>query len=54
MPPAAPHKATHLATIGITVQRPLRWDAARECFINDDIADRLLSRPMRQPWSLNA
>lgn len=44
----------HLATIGITVQRPLKWNAAKECFVNDPVADRLLSRPMRQPWSLHA
>ena len=44
----------HLTTIGVTLQRPLRWDASRERFVSDPLADRLLSRPMREPWSLNS
>jgi predicted dehydrogenase len=44
----------HLGTIGVTLQRPLRWDGAHEHFIDDPIAERLLSRPMREPWSLRA
>ena len=42
----------HLTHIGIETQRPLTWDGAAERFVNDPVADRLLSRPMRAPWSL--
>nr|MCU0781088.1 Gfo/Idh/MocA family oxidoreductase [Akkermansiaceae bacterium] len=59
--PAAPiegaHLSTtlcHLANIAIVLQRPLRWDGARERFIDDPVADRMLSSPMRTPWSLQA
>ena len=36
------------------MQRPLRWDGARERFIDDAVADRMLTSPMRAPWTLNA
>jgi predicted dehydrogenase len=59
--PAAPigpaHLSTtlcHLANIAIELQRPLRWDGARERFIDDPLADRLLAAPMRAPWTLEA
>jgi hypothetical protein len=59
--PAAPiegaHLSTtlcHLANIAVVLQRPLRWDGARERFIDDPVADRMLSSPMRAPWSLQA
>ena len=32
--------------------RKLRWDPGAERFVNDPVADRYLSRAMRQPWSL--
>ncbi|MHC4241940.1 MAG: hypothetical protein ACYSU4_06020 [Planctomycetota bacterium] len=32
--------------------RKLRWDPENERFLNDDIANRMLSRAMRSPWSL--
>jgi len=44
----------HLANIAIELQRPLRWDGARERFIDDPLADRLLAAPMRAPWKLDA
>jgi predicted dehydrogenase len=59
--PAAPigpaHLSTtlcHLANIAIVLQRPLRWDQARERFTDDPVADRLLAAPMRAPWKLEA
>jgi predicted dehydrogenase len=34
------------------VGRKLRWDPDAERFIDDEAANRLLSRPMRSPWRL--
>ena len=42
----------HLGNIAILLQRKLQWDPAREQFINDDVANRMLSRPMRNGWHL--
>ena len=36
--------------IVICLGRKLRWDPTNEQFINDDQANRLLTRPMRSPW----
>lgn len=36
--------------IAIQLGRKLQWDPDAEKFINDDTANRLLSRPMRSPW----
>ncbi|MBM4040454.1 MAG: Gfo/Idh/MocA family oxidoreductase [Planctomycetes bacterium] len=41
-----------LGLISIDLGRKLRWDPARECFPDDAEANRLLSRPLRQPWGL--
>ena len=43
----------HLTGIGIELQRPLSWDGRRERFAGDPVADRLLGRPMRPPWTLS-
>jgi predicted dehydrogenase len=42
----------HLANIGYRLRRSLRYDPAKERFIGDDEANRLLSREMRSPWRL--
>ncbi len=42
----------HLQQIAIKLQRKLRWDPARESFVNDDEANGMLDRPMRSPWKL--
>jgi predicted dehydrogenase len=42
----------HLANIAIKLGRPVNWDPQAERFENDDEANRMLSRPMRSPWSL--
>ena len=42
----------HLGNIAMQLRRKLRWDPAKEQFIDDAEADRLLSRPMRAPWQL--
>jgi hypothetical protein len=38
--------------MAIRLGRKLRWDPAREAFVGDDEANRLLDRPMRAPWTL--
>ena len=42
----------NLQQIAIKLKRKLRWDPAREVFINDDAANLMLDRPMRPPWKL--
>ena len=42
----------YLAGAAVDAQRPLTWDGSNERFVNDPVADQLLSRPMRAPWSL--
>jgi len=43
--------AVHAANIRMWLKRDVRFDPVRERFINDDDANRLLSRAMRAPWS---
>lgn len=40
----------HLANIAMKLKRKLHWDPDRERFINNDEANRLLSKPLRSPW----
>ena len=42
----------HLDDIAIRLGRKLRWDPEKEKFINDEQANRMLSRPVRSPWHL--
>lgn len=42
----------HLGNIAIKLGRNLKWDPAKERFIEDPVADRLLSRSMRGPWHM--
>ena len=54
-PPEIAHRATSTALLGgiaCQVERRLRWDPARERFLGDPEADRLLRCPMRAPWSV--
>jgi len=49
------HRATtacHLANICLQLGRPLRFDPRQERFVNDSMADRKLTRAIRQPWRL--
>lgn len=48
------HTATlcHLGNIAMKLRRKLHWDPAREQFANDEEANRMLVRPMREPWQL--
>ena len=42
----------HLANIGYRLRRALRWDPAKEKFVDDAEADKLLDREPRAPWRL--
>lgn len=42
----------HLAHIAFRLGRSLRWDPVAETFPADTDANRLLSRPWRQPWRI--
>ena len=42
----------HLGNIAMKLGRTLHWDPVSERFVDDPEADRHLSRPMRQPWSI--
>lgn len=42
----------HLSDIAMRLGRKLRWNPHAELFIDDDEANRMLSRPMRDPWRL--
>lgn len=44
----------HLANIARELGRPLRWDPARETFIDDQAANRWLDRPRRAEFQLPA
>ena len=42
----------HAGNICLRLGRKLRWDPVKECFLNDEPANRMLARAMRAPWSL--
>ena len=42
----------HLGNIAMKLGRKLKWDPDNEVFINDSVANTLLSKPMRAPWHL--
>lgn len=42
----------HIATLGMQLNRPLKWDPDKEMFIGDDEANRQLSYEYRAPWVL--
>ncbi len=42
----------HLGIIAMKLERKLRFNPGSESFIGDSEADRMLSRPMREPWSV--
>ncbi|MDT8303703.1 MAG: Gfo/Idh/MocA family oxidoreductase [Sedimentisphaerales bacterium] len=54
-PVEAGHEASYLgliAEIATRLKRKLNWDTINERFIDDDEANRMLTRPMRSPWHL--
>jgi len=49
------HRSISVALLGeiaMLTGRKLKWDPEKEVFINDEQANRMLSRPMRSPWHL--
>ncbi len=42
----------HIGNISMLLGRKLRWDPDNERFVNDEQANRMLSRAMRSPWKL--
>jgi predicted dehydrogenase len=47
------HRATtacHAANICLRLGRPLTWDPAKEEFVGDEVANRMRSRALREPW----
>ncbi|HNY77060.1 MAG: Gfo/Idh/MocA family oxidoreductase [Sedimentisphaerales bacterium] len=42
----------HLGEIAMLLGRKIHWDPDKQVFVNDDAANRMLSRPMRAPWHL--
>jgi predicted dehydrogenase len=42
----------HIGNISMLLGRKLQWNPEKEQFINDDEANRMLSRSMRSPWHL--
>ena len=42
----------HIGNIAMDLGRKLQWDPDAERFIDDDSANRTLSRAMREPWTL--
>lgn len=42
----------HAGNICLRLGRDLRWNPDKERFINDNLANRMLARTMRAPWSL--
>lgn len=54
-PPEIGHRCftiAHIGNISMLLGRKLKWDPDKERFINDEQADRMLSRSMRSPWHL--
>lgn len=46
------HITSHAAAIAWKLNRKLTFDPAKEMFVNDAEANRLLSRPTREPWKI--
>ncbi len=43
----------HLGNTAYRLKRPLKWDPDAERYVDDEEANRTLSRPMRSPWTLS-
>ena len=43
---------SHICDIAIRLKRPVKWDPAKEVIVGDEQATKMLSRPIRSPWSI--
>jgi len=43
---------SHFCVLAYTLNRSLKWDAAKQQFIGDEEANRFLDRARREPWQL--
>ena len=41
---------SHVGDLAIRLRRKLRFDPVQEVFLDDDEANRLMDRPLREPW----
>jgi hypothetical protein len=49
------HRSTTLCSLGaisMQLRRKVVWDPLQEQFVDDDDANRLKTRAMREPWTL--
>ena len=48
------HSATlvNMALCALRLNRTLRFDPAKQLFVGDDAANRLIDQPMRAPWKI--
>ena len=44
----------HLGSTSVRLGRKLTWDPEKEQYAGDEEANRMVSRPMREPWSYEA
>ena len=42
----------HAGNIAMRLKRKLQWDPAKETFVNNQEANRMLRRPYREPWRI--
>jgi hypothetical protein len=42
---------SHLGNIAMKLQQDLDWDPKAEQFINNDLANSMLKRTMKEPWA---
>lgn len=48
------HTACHAAALAWILQRKLKFDPAKEEFLDDDEANGLRARPAREPWTVSS
>jgi hypothetical protein len=42
----------NVSDICLRLGRKLKWDPTRDCFVGDNEANQMLSRPARSPWTI--
>jgi len=41
-----------IGAVAMELNRPLDWDARRECFVDDPQANQMLVRPAQNEWNV--